>query len=247
MSRQHISVVTDAIIDELGQLVAALKSTTGSEWSRPTPCAGWTVANLAEHVAGSIPTLNEGIRRMLEGDSEPGSLARPELPGRDEIIAALEAGRDESAALLAGLRDDQLDRGVPLSFGTLPLGSALQVMTFEYGAHRYDVACALGEDKSLSSAVAHAAAAIVPMLPDEPAATPLGYVLNGETLRLAFRCDDTGWAEGWNSMAPTCTVTGTDSAVMLFATGRLPADSPLLSVSGECGAAADFKHYFPGP
>ena len=43
------------------------------------------------------------------------------------------------------------------------------------------------------------------------------------------------------------TVTGDDSAVLLFAAGRITADDERLTVEGSSDLARDFKVYVPGP
>lgn len=239
-SRETVSGELDGLVELLAQL-------TPAQWELPTRCEGWNVEDLARHVAGSPSILNEGLRRMLEGVESAATPAPPHLDDRTAVVESLAAGRDETAALLATLHDDQLNRPCPFPFGTVPLSFALQVLAFEYGGHRNDLLAALGRDEPLPTGVAQAAAAIVPQLGDKVPESPLGYRLEGRSVAVSLLVRDGQWQPGEDPSVPTCTVAGTDSAVMLFATGRLAATDPSLQISGETAAAGDFKRWFPGP
>lgn len=50
---------------EYRRLVAALEALTDADWERPTDCTGWTVRDLAGHLAGSMQTVSSflGVAR----------------------------------------------------------------------------------------------------------------------------------------------------------------------------------------
>ena len=56
--------VTQAVLEMLEGLPAA-------EWSRPSDCAGWTVANVAAHLVLVEALLGGSVTRGLKGDSGP--------------------------------------------------------------------------------------------------------------------------------------------------------------------------------
>ncbi len=56
--------VTHAVIEMLERLPAA-------EWSRPSDCAGWTVANVAAHLVLVEALLGGSVTRGIQGDSGP--------------------------------------------------------------------------------------------------------------------------------------------------------------------------------
>src|SRR5579884_4390418 len=101
------------LLDQLQRSVAAVDALIGSirpdQWSAPTPCEGWDVRRLVEHLAG----LNRVFAAMLGGEPPP---QRGEgLPGE----ALPRAFRESAATLVAAFAEPGvLDRSYAGPLGT---------------------------------------------------------------------------------------------------------------------------------
>lgn len=102
------------------ELLRFVGSLTPAQLGRETPCEGWTVKDLLAHLAASEASLVASSRRALAGNPArpPGydvdrNNAEQVASRRDTPLADLERemrrNRHETLALLAGLRDAQLD------------------------------------------------------------------------------------------------------------------------------------------
>ncbi|HET6166330.1 MAG TPA: TIGR03086 family metal-binding protein [Marmoricola sp.] len=111
------------------------------QWSRPTPCADWTVRELVNHVTGeslwAVP-LVEGSTIEEVGDRFDGDLL-----GDDPATVALEAA-DAGLPVVA----DGLARGgtVHLSYGEEQLDEYVRQLAADHLIHAWDLAAAIGND-----------------------------------------------------------------------------------------------------
>jgi hypothetical protein len=81
----------------------------------------------------------------------------------------------------------------------------------------------------------------------ERPASPVAFILAGDTVRLDLRYDGASWQPGPGPAEETVRISGDDTAVLLFALGRIVLDHPGLAVSGGQEDARRFKDYAPGP
>ncbi len=107
-------------------------------WARATPCDGWSVRDLVNHVVAeelwTAPLL--GGRTIAEvGDRYDGDVLGP-----DPVTAAVMAG--ESAARAAERAD--LDATVHLSFGDVPARFYLEQLFADHVVHAWDLSAATG-------------------------------------------------------------------------------------------------------
>lgn len=116
-----------AAIDEGARLVDGIKH---DQWTLPTPCAGWDVRALVEHIIFGHRLFTQTL-----GGSEPasnGSLATDYRSSADAMVAAFR-------------RPGVLDEVVTLPVGDLPAVFALHLRITEAMVHGWDLAHALGE------------------------------------------------------------------------------------------------------
>lgn len=121
----------------LQDLMAGVK---GDQWDNPTPCAKWTVRDLAGHLVGGGTMFAASFRGdTVEVDADDET---PDLLG------------DDPAAALAGMIADfeasagspgAMERDVVLPFGTLPAQVALDLVKFDLLIHAWDLARATGQ------------------------------------------------------------------------------------------------------
>jgi uncharacterized protein (TIGR03086 family) len=111
----------------------------------PSPCAGWTVADVVEHVI----TGNLTVARALGPD-----LA--DAPVDEETLEArFRSSAEVTVAVFAA--PGALEGTVTVPFGTVPVPVALGLRTVEALVHGWDVAVASGQDpEQLSEDLAQA-------------------------------------------------------------------------------------------
>jgi uncharacterized protein (TIGR03086 family) len=109
------------------------------QWAAATPCAGWDVRTLVNHVVNedrwTVPIFaGETIEEV--GDRFDGDLL-----GTDPAGAAREAAQE---AELAVAEAGALDRTVHLSFGDTPAVEYVRQLAAEHLVHGWDLAAAIG-------------------------------------------------------------------------------------------------------
>ena len=126
----------------------------------------------------------------------------------------------------------------------------------EAAVHAGDLIAGAGPAPTLAPDVITASAAVLgvflPILGARSTeAPPEGTVvaLHGPSVDLRFRQGAGGWEAGRFSAGPEAVAiaSGEDSAVVLHALGRLPAEAPRLTLTGPRELAGAFKRWFPGP
>jgi uncharacterized protein (TIGR03086 family) len=120
------------------------------QWAAPTPCAGWDVRALVNHVVAedrwAVP-LFAGSTIPEVGDRFAGDLL-----GADPLAAAREAA---SQAAEAVAEPGALDRTVQLSVGPTPAREYLHQLLAEHLVHGWDLAVAIGADPRLDPGAVH--------------------------------------------------------------------------------------------
>lgn len=246
-----------AVARELDTLLADLEAALPDGWTRPTRCTGWAVRDVAVHLAGVTEAQATGLDRVREGSTEQPSWKRPDLAeaSPDLILSELRAGAAHMRSALAALAPADLQRLCPLPVSVLPGVLALQIITFEHGLHANDIAWGLGDERPLSPDIILAAAtsfgAALPMLARFSDAHPpdgTAYRLAGATVDVAYAASGGTWHRvEVVDTRQSATFSGSDSAVILFASGRIPTAHASLQVQGDPAVAAMFKVFFPGP
>ncbi|MCZ7420108.1 MULTISPECIES: TIGR03086 family metal-binding protein [unclassified Micromonospora] len=123
------------------------------QWSAATPCPGWDVRTLVNHVVSeerwSVPLL---AGRTID---EVGDRYDGDQLGTDPIEVAREAA---AQAEVAATSPGALERTVHLSAGATPAEEYLHQLLAEHLIHGWDLAVAIGADPTMDAdAVAEAA------------------------------------------------------------------------------------------
>ena len=126
-------------LDGFGEL---LREVRDEQWGDPTPCADWTVRDLANHVIGEnrwVPSMMAGRTVAEVGDAFDGDLL-----GDDPARAWDEAAAD---ALAAVREPGALERTVHLSFGDHSGRYYIGQVLSDHVIHAWDLARAIGADE----------------------------------------------------------------------------------------------------
>ena len=128
----------------LQTFVALVRDVRPEQYGEPTPCAGWTVRELINHLVyedrWTGPMVGgatiEGVGDRFEGD----------LLGDDPVRAAADATAEAEAAVT---EPGALARTVHLSFGDTPCEEYVRQLFADHLIHGWDLAAAVGADRRL--------------------------------------------------------------------------------------------------
>lgn len=118
-----------------------------AQWSLPTPCSEWDVRTLVNHIAYEqlwAPHLVAGETIEQVGDRYDGDVL-----GAEPLATLRTAASGSTAAFAAA----DLDAVVHLSFADLPCREYLLQMLTDAEVHGWDLATALGQDRTLDAEV----------------------------------------------------------------------------------------------
>ncbi|MEV6875035.1 TIGR03086 family metal-binding protein [Amycolatopsis sp. NPDC051128] len=150
----------------LDKIVAAA---TPADLARPTPCTGWTLADLLRHQVSENHAFAAAARDGSAPDWDGGDLG-------DDAYAAYQASVDD---FLDAIADDAvLDRRLTINhFGTFPGTVALHMHLVDTVAHGWDLARTLGLPYEPDAEAVDAALRLAERIPAE------GREVNGSFAR----------------------------------------------------------------
>lgn len=121
-----------------------LRAVAPGQWDAPTPCEGWSVRDLVDHVVGG----NRLAQVLMRGASaeEAVALVR-DTRTRGDALGDFAASRDEQVA--AFREPGALDRTVHHPIGDIPSAQLLQFRVADLTLHAWDLARAIGADERL--------------------------------------------------------------------------------------------------
>jgi uncharacterized protein (TIGR03083 family) len=137
-------VVVPGLFAEYGDFGELLRSLSADDWRRPTRCEGWTAADVAAHVVG---TLSDVVNLRLEGLGTPEVTERQvaERRGRTpgELADELEHSTKLGADVLGGFDEAAWD--APLSGGLQgTVGYGVETLWYDTYVHGDDIRVAAG-------------------------------------------------------------------------------------------------------
>jgi uncharacterized protein (TIGR03083 family) len=186
----------------------------------PTPCAAWTVDDLAAHVAvGAFRDAEAFHRARLGTASPPGELELGEVDPAAAIRLAV--------GHLGGAFADPPPRwpAVPTPFGAFPVADALRCLVIEFGVHLDDLQVAVGEPPAgFSPATLQALfgfGELYLLLQAAPLeAEPLTFTLTAPATTMSVTWTGRRWTAG-NGSARECRIAGSDDEIARLMLRRL--------------------------
>jgi uncharacterized protein (TIGR03086 family) len=128
----------------------------------PTPCAGWTVLDLLEHMA----VQHHGFAAAARGKGADPAIWAPGSLGDDPVAAYLQACEDVIAAFA---EPDVLERTFALpeisTEITFPAGQAISFHFVDYLVHGWDLAVAIGAPYAPNRELIDAGVAVAERVP----------------------------------------------------------------------------------
>lgn len=195
----------------------------------PTPCAGWSIDDLAAHVATGVFRDAEALHRARLGSaSPPGELDVDDL----DLAAAIRLGVDHLRAAL----DNPPPRWptVPTPFGAYPVADALRCLVIELGVHLDDLRVATGDRNTRFSPATLDAlfgfGELYLLLQAEPLREDsVTFTLLAPSATMSVTWTDSRWARGAGAVRE-CRLAGSDDAIARLMLRRLDVTDPRIDV-----------------
>lgn len=122
-----------------------LRAVGDGQWDQPTPCEGWTVRDLVQHVVGA-DRMSKLLLSGAEAVEAVQAMVGDEVLG-DDPVASFNAAADalRTAFRVPGARD----RTVHHPIGDIPAEMLLGFRITDLSLHAWDLARAIGADEQL--------------------------------------------------------------------------------------------------
>lgn len=162
------------------RLLSMLAALTDQQWAQPSRCAGWTVRDVAAHLASVDGFWHSSIKAGLKGSPSqwlPGfdPAATPPLLvdqmhalGAAEVLQQLVSVTEPLLRTVTALTDEQCSMMAEAPPGHVPISVLLQHALWDCWIHERDIAVPLGVDTPVEAdevrSSLHYAAAIGPAL-----------------------------------------------------------------------------------
>ncbi len=134
--------LVDRFLAALDEFTERVRAITPDQWSASTPNAGWTVADLVDHVV-SAQRWAAVLLRGLDVDTAARRIDETEQVPADPDLASVWADA-ATAAADAVRRDGAIDGQVALVRGPEPAADYVRELIFDLVVHAWDLCRAIG-------------------------------------------------------------------------------------------------------
>ena len=154
-------IVLDRLVSEIGALLDGLDATA---WSSPTPCAGFDVHRLVEHLVGGL----QDMTGAAEGRSAHG-FTKPSVTLTDAARAYRTAG---ASAVEAWQVPGRLDSDYAMPWGLARGAHLVGFLVLEQVVHGWDLGQALGRRADFDAEAVAIAAGVARAMPSSAMRAP---------------------------------------------------------------------------
>lgn len=236
----EIDALLDAADTELRAFADRPELSDPHSWALPTPCAGWSVADLTEHLAAVAFRQAESFHRARVGGREAPAPMTIDVPPAS-LPRALHAAADHLTTARKAMDAATLGT-VPLPVATLPARTAAAALVVEYGVHRHDLSVALGDtDPTLSAATAHALWSVAPgllaMLARPAGERPLAYRFEAPSGAVTLGWDGRRWSDAIVPDGPVAAAYGSEADLGLLLLRRVDVRHDAIAWDDPAGLA----------
>jgi uncharacterized protein (TIGR03083 family) len=165
--------IEKGLAEELSSFSALVRGLTPAELARPTRCTGWTVGDVAAHVAG---TMADVVAGNFDGLGTPEVTQREvdERRGRTpaELADELDAVNAAAQQLVAVFDDEGWEAPAPGGLA-VSVGGGVESLWYDAFLHGDDIRDALGQPSATSDGVRASVSHVTTILTNQgwPAAT----------------------------------------------------------------------------
>lgn len=153
MSNQHTDALA-GVYEHTGRVIAGVRD---EHLELPTPCSEWNVRELVNHTIGVV----FGIAAGVSGQPGPAGDA-PDFTADGGAASSFDQAKQ--ASLAAWNADGVFDGTVNIGAGDMPAEAAIGINMLDTLTHSWDLAEALGQDRSMDPELAEAALAASKMI-----------------------------------------------------------------------------------
>jgi uncharacterized protein (TIGR03083 family) len=151
--------VLEGTIAEYASFEELLRSLDAKDWAAPTRCEGWTVADVAAHVTGTIADVAEGRFTELAAPDAPERQAAERRGRTAEQVADELHERAKIAVDIGAAFDDAAWAGPAPADLPGTLGEGVEALWYDTFVHGDDIRAAIGRASQpgpgLRAAVSH--------------------------------------------------------------------------------------------
>jgi uncharacterized protein (TIGR03086 family) len=145
-------MTTWTILDEAhADLRAAVEALTDTDWTRPTPCSEWNVAQVVRHAAGDQLAYAAAIT------GEGGPVENPFTPNADrpdDVATLISHALAASGAALSQVAPDATNVPCPLPIPGLDARTVVAAAALDAAVHAWDIAVATDQKSPLTTGLA---------------------------------------------------------------------------------------------
>jgi uncharacterized protein (TIGR03083 family) len=220
-----------AAISEALAFADLLDHLTPDQHTAATPCAEWTIADLAAHVAAGLFRDAEAFHRARIGSPVPP--AEADLDGSVALPAVIRSAADHLSGAVRMLPSDPATV-VPLPFGPYAVADALRCLIIEFGFHADDLEVAAGSRQPLLSSATVAALfgfgelyLLMQAEPLESDAVTLSLAAPSQAMSITWT--GSRWRRGAGA-ARECRIAGSDDAIARLMLRRIDVTDPRIDL-----------------
>lgn len=143
------------LADALGVFDARVRSTRAAAWTTPSPCKGWTAADVVTHVIGNVYAFAAAM----------GGGAQQQPAGQEDLVQSWERARAVADQILSSCHDPAAT--VPMLLGSreMTVAFVIEALLRDVVIHTWDLARATAGDEILPEHLVTAATAALGRLP----------------------------------------------------------------------------------